>query len=455
MQGHVQSRYNLGCDEGRKENYDRAVRHFLISAKMGLKESVEMIKKIFMAGVATKEQYAEALKGYQDAVEESKSHDRDEAMSSHILIILLIRIAEPALPPRHERLHQPADLVIPAIQGQRPCLVGRSNSATAATPLTILNDTRTHGDGDRSLTEARQSIESGGGEQRMAVNPRGGGGLRIANPDSVSACKKRRFLNGRSLSVSRAARKRRRRRRVRIKRSIDAGEEGPTAPQWQMNGTERLPHPIGPPIATPRSGLGAEHDPLKRQWRAANVRLRTPAGHPPWLSLLIVVTSPAISSSTAPQRQPSPPKSGHEPAIVLPPGLLISTVWGRGWATRRRRPTARVVSPHWTWNRDELAQHVGAASGPRPLPVSRRLFSSVVSQPSWSCPGEDCGESGGQECSRAIPGIAKSSSRPSRAAHPSSAWASGRWRSRSDPPPAHPASARTPPVASAPASNSP
>ena len=30
-------------------------------------------------GVATKEQYAEALKGYQDAVEETKSHDRDKA----------------------------------------------------------------------------------------------------------------------------------------------------------------------------------------------------------------------------------------------------------------------------------------------------------------------------------------------------------------------------------------
>ena len=34
---------------------------------------------MFMEGIATKEQYAEALKGYQDAVEEMKSHDRDEA----------------------------------------------------------------------------------------------------------------------------------------------------------------------------------------------------------------------------------------------------------------------------------------------------------------------------------------------------------------------------------------
>jgi len=60
-------------------NHDRAVRHFLISAKMGLKDSVEVIKEMLMAGDATKEQYAEALRGYQDAVEEMKSHNRDEA----------------------------------------------------------------------------------------------------------------------------------------------------------------------------------------------------------------------------------------------------------------------------------------------------------------------------------------------------------------------------------------
>ena len=38
-----------------------------------------MIKKMFMARVATKEEYAKVLKGYQDAMEEMKSHDRDEA----------------------------------------------------------------------------------------------------------------------------------------------------------------------------------------------------------------------------------------------------------------------------------------------------------------------------------------------------------------------------------------
>ena len=79
MQGHVESRHNLGNYEGRKGGYDRAVRHFLISAKMGDKDSLEIIKKVFMEGFATKEQYGQALRGYQDAVKEMKSPERDEA----------------------------------------------------------------------------------------------------------------------------------------------------------------------------------------------------------------------------------------------------------------------------------------------------------------------------------------------------------------------------------------
>ena len=79
MQGHVESRYNLGVIERKENNHDRAVKHFLISAKMGDNDSFETIKEYFMTGDATKEQYAEALKGYQDAVEEMESHGRDEA----------------------------------------------------------------------------------------------------------------------------------------------------------------------------------------------------------------------------------------------------------------------------------------------------------------------------------------------------------------------------------------
>ena len=79
MQGHVASRHNLGENEVKSGNYDRAVRHFLISAKLGYEDSVENIKEMFKVGLVTKEMYAQALRGYQDAVEEMKSPERDEA----------------------------------------------------------------------------------------------------------------------------------------------------------------------------------------------------------------------------------------------------------------------------------------------------------------------------------------------------------------------------------------
>ena len=77
--GHSTARHNLGCYECERGNCDRAVRHFLISAKMGMGESLEQIKELFKEGLLTKSQYAEALKGYQDAMEEMKSPGREEA----------------------------------------------------------------------------------------------------------------------------------------------------------------------------------------------------------------------------------------------------------------------------------------------------------------------------------------------------------------------------------------
>ena len=62
-----------------KGNYGGALRHLLISAKMGHKDSLDIIKKMFVKGHATKAQYAEGLKVYQDAMEEMKSPERDEA----------------------------------------------------------------------------------------------------------------------------------------------------------------------------------------------------------------------------------------------------------------------------------------------------------------------------------------------------------------------------------------
>ncbi|EJK72978.1 hypothetical protein THAOC_05431 [Thalassiosira oceanica] len=77
--GDSESRHNLGVDEYNEENYQLALQHYMISAKMGNQGSLNDIKNMFKDGHATKAQYAEALLGYRDAVEEMKSPQREEA----------------------------------------------------------------------------------------------------------------------------------------------------------------------------------------------------------------------------------------------------------------------------------------------------------------------------------------------------------------------------------------
>ncbi|EJK76318.1 hypothetical protein THAOC_01925 [Thalassiosira oceanica] len=74
-------RHVLGLHEYGKRNHELAVRHWMISAKMGYEVSLNKIKDMFMKGHATKAQYAEALRGYQTALEETKSPQREEAVA--------------------------------------------------------------------------------------------------------------------------------------------------------------------------------------------------------------------------------------------------------------------------------------------------------------------------------------------------------------------------------------
>ena len=79
MKGHVLSRNCLGVVESIEGDCEIAVQHWMISAKMGCEDSLNSIKNRFMKGHATKAQYAEALRGYGDAVQEMKSPQREEA----------------------------------------------------------------------------------------------------------------------------------------------------------------------------------------------------------------------------------------------------------------------------------------------------------------------------------------------------------------------------------------
>ena len=79
MKGCALSRNNLGSVEDENGNSELAVQHLMISAKMGLAESLNSIMIMFKRGHATKAQYAEALMGYRDAADEVKSPQREEA----------------------------------------------------------------------------------------------------------------------------------------------------------------------------------------------------------------------------------------------------------------------------------------------------------------------------------------------------------------------------------------
>ena len=83
MRGNVSARYNLGCDEVRAGNWDRAVKHWLISAGDGHNNSVKGIQLLYKEGYATKEDYSKALQAYQSYLDEIKSKQRDAAAAAN------------------------------------------------------------------------------------------------------------------------------------------------------------------------------------------------------------------------------------------------------------------------------------------------------------------------------------------------------------------------------------
>ena len=79
MGGYAEARHNLGCFEEEAGNINRALKHFMISTGCGDNDSLENIKHLFRGGVATKDEYAKALRAYQANLVEIKSAQRDEA----------------------------------------------------------------------------------------------------------------------------------------------------------------------------------------------------------------------------------------------------------------------------------------------------------------------------------------------------------------------------------------
>eukprot|EP00956_Cyclotella_meneghiniana_P029628 scaffold72399_cov49-Cyclotella_meneghiniana.AAC.9 len=79
MMGDAGARHNLGSAELINRNYQRAMKHFVISAKCGLKISLDIVKLGFADGHVTKEEFEKTLRGYQASCDETKSEQRDRA----------------------------------------------------------------------------------------------------------------------------------------------------------------------------------------------------------------------------------------------------------------------------------------------------------------------------------------------------------------------------------------
>ena len=80
--GHSVARYNLGSKEKSNGKMDRAVKHWIIGAKLGGAESVDAVKNCFKDGLVSKEDFTAALRAYQAAIEATKSPQREEAVQN-------------------------------------------------------------------------------------------------------------------------------------------------------------------------------------------------------------------------------------------------------------------------------------------------------------------------------------------------------------------------------------
>ena len=83
MGGYVFARYNLGNNEQRAGNMNKALKHYMIAAEGGMDNSLKNIQKFYTNGHATKDDYVKALRAYQAHLIEIKSTQRDKAAAAH------------------------------------------------------------------------------------------------------------------------------------------------------------------------------------------------------------------------------------------------------------------------------------------------------------------------------------------------------------------------------------
>jgi len=83
--GNVLARHNLGVTEHETGNQQRAYKHWLIAARAGDKQSIDMVKNGFVDGFITKAEFANTLRAYHDRQKETMSDMRDKAALAKML----------------------------------------------------------------------------------------------------------------------------------------------------------------------------------------------------------------------------------------------------------------------------------------------------------------------------------------------------------------------------------
>src|SRR6056300_1026606 len=77
--GQPGARFSLAAYEWSNCRFGRATRHQIIAANLGFEPSLKAIKDLVEAEIVSKEEYAAALRGYQTAVDATKSAERKKA----------------------------------------------------------------------------------------------------------------------------------------------------------------------------------------------------------------------------------------------------------------------------------------------------------------------------------------------------------------------------------------
>ena len=74
--GHEVARCSLGIIEMSNDNFDRAIKHWMIAAKCGDDKSLKFVGEGYKAGHVTKDEYASTLRAHKDVQDEMKSEQR-------------------------------------------------------------------------------------------------------------------------------------------------------------------------------------------------------------------------------------------------------------------------------------------------------------------------------------------------------------------------------------------